>query len=447
MNFNGMRVAAAFLVWMLLCLVLGCAAGRFGGPAANEQQGAFRFVLAPEGLPEDGAWKSTPLFADFNGDGFLDLAATSRLGDGAHVWLGDGSGRWRDSSEGLKMEKSCGGGVAAGDVNNDGNLDLAVADHCSGAYVYLGDGEGHWQAAARELYLSLPDNDPSVVVGFFKGAEDLDLGDVNEDGFLDLVVAASDLGGFTVFFGDGTGTSWQEAEPGDGLPSYRDQEPGDEEEGGWANQIVLSDINKDGHLDVIASYYYGPSVWLGDGKGNWWPSSEGLDRPLIYGMYRGLTVGDVNEDGLLDLAVASWVNGPEVFLQQADGSWKRTQDVIPAMKGGAHAVALADLNLDGHLDLLVGGRLKKQVGNFYGIHVCRGNGKGEWSLLENTGLLSTGLPITWGIGLGDVNRDGLLDFAVGTGGQPGLTRIKPDVGHASTDKKTVIPRLQVWLHQ
>jgi hypothetical protein len=47
----------------------------------------LRFALAASGLPEDGMWKSAPVFADVNGDGFLDLAAISRLGNGAHFWL------------------------------------------------------------------------------------------------------------------------------------------------------------------------------------------------------------------------------------------------------------------------------------------------------------------------------------------------------------------------
>ena len=86
-------------------------------------------------------------------DGHLDLLAIARLGDGAHVWLGDGKGNWTDSSEGLKMKGgSCGGGIAVGDINKDGFADLAVADHCSGVYVYLADGAGHWKMVTEGLY-------------------------------------------------------------------------------------------------------------------------------------------------------------------------------------------------------------------------------------------------------------------------------------------------------
>ena len=111
----------------------------------------MRFALAATGLAETGYWKGVPVLADVNGDGNLDLAAALRQGKGAHVWLGDGRGNWTDSSEGLAMKSSCGGGVSIGDVNGDGMPDLVLADHCQGVLVYLGDGQGRWTRIAGPL--------------------------------------------------------------------------------------------------------------------------------------------------------------------------------------------------------------------------------------------------------------------------------------------------------
>ena len=86
------------------------------------------FALSASGLPDKGMWKCTPAIADLNKDGHLDIIAMPRLGKGAQVFLGNGKGEWADSSQGLEMPSSCGGGVAVGDINKDGFQDLAVAD-------------------------------------------------------------------------------------------------------------------------------------------------------------------------------------------------------------------------------------------------------------------------------------------------------------------------------
>lgn len=421
----------------------------------TEQKSPFRFALATEGLPRDGLWKSTPVFADVNKDGFLDLAATIRKGDGARVWLGNGKGAWAESSNGLKFQISCGGGLAFGDINKDGHLDLAVADHCEGLFVYLGDGKGHWTVVTEAFNPPVPSHLKDDPREYYMGAEDLALGDVNEDGFLDIVVTASDFGGFTVLFGDGSGRSWTLA-TSDGLPSAEDPEPEDEEKGGWANQVLLQDMNGDGHLDVVASYYKGPRVWRGDGKGRWQAYSEGLPSPLIGGVYRGIAVGDINRDGRPDLVAANNFNGPEAYLQQPDGSWQALPPVAPSM-GSAMGIALGDLDRDGHLDLVVTGTgsNEKRHGDFFGIFAYRGDGKGGWLEMKIDGLPVTGLSVPWGVAVADVNGDGLPDLAVGTGGDDEMrapqaySKGKPPVARPKTKAEidSVYPRMQVWLNR
>ena len=226
---------------------------------------------------------------------------------------------------------------------------------------------------------------------------------------------------------------------------------------------MLVDINNDGRLDVVASYYKGPRVWLGDGKGHFTGASQGLPSPQIGGLYRGLDIGDVNEDGLLDIVGANDVNGPELYLQQPDGSWKEMGDLMPSMQNGAVGVALGDFNKDGHLDIMVAGRKVKELGNNYGLYLLQGDGKGGFKELEATNLPAQGLSVTWGVAVGDVNEDGLLDFVAATGGAVaggGGAQLPPAKSSAGKSAKSKaekpapqaipeldLPRMQAWVNE
>ena len=201
--------------------------------------------------------------------------------------------------------------------------------------------------------------------------------------------------------------------------------------------MLLTDVDGDGHLDVVAAFYKGPRVWRGDGKGRWQPASTGLPTLLTGGLYFRLVVGDVNGDGRVDLVAAHLVTGPEVYLQEAGGTWRRAPSPALASVRGADAVALGDLDGDGHLDLVVAGpsdttvravdprALERGRGTANvdrGLFVFKGNGKAEWTEVTETNLPARGYRSVWGLTLGDVNGDGVLDLVVATQEYPTLTR-------------------------
>jgi len=452
------------LVFLVSLLLTSCAEIKLQ-PTKVVEGPAPKFALSASGLAETGMWKCTPILADINGDGHLDILAINRLEDGVHVWLGDGRGNWRDSSQGLANPSSaCGGGIAYGDINKDGFLDLAVADHCSGVYVFLQQPDGSWKRVVERLH---PPIDKNIVtegnedtVVFFIGAEDIAMGDINSDGCLDIVAPASDQGGFGVYLGDCSGRNWKSVTDS-GLPNMSNPEPEDEDNAGWANRVILADINKDGHLDVLASYYRGPRVWLGDGKGFFQNASAGLPAPLIGGLYRGLDYGDINGDGLLDLVAANDVNGPEGYLQQPDGTWKSLGDLMPSMQNGAVGIALGDFTHSGRLDMVVAGRKEKARGSNYGLYFLKNDGTGRFQELTNTDLPPRGVSVAWGVAVGDVNEDGHLDFIAATGGsvtgpEPGKPK-KPRKSLKKKEAKEVkedaaipelpLPRMQAWVNQ
>jgi hypothetical protein len=384
----------------------------------------MRYELCAVGLPEAGRWKSDPAFADVNGDGHVDIGGVPRLGQGPRVFLGDGRGNWTESSDGLSYFTSCGGGVRFADVNRDGRMDLAVADHCQGIFVFLGDGAGHWTAVTSHLHPPIGEGETASL---FTGVEDLDVGDVNGDGHLDLVGGGSDESGINVYLGDGTGSNWT-LKPTPSLPKEE-----------WAVRVRLADVNRDGALDLLAGYSQGPRVWLNDGAGGWKPALQGLPSPLVRGLYSNVELGDLNGDGFLDLATANWVDGPEIYLRQGDGSWKRQGFEFPQLEGGAVSVRMGDLDRDGHLDLVVAGRLKVEGGFIRGVFALFNDGAGKMRFAEATGLPETGLSAIGGLNLGDVNGDGFPDILLGTG---------LSVETAPGPTEPILPqRLMVWCSQ
>jgi hypothetical protein len=188
---------------------------------------------------------------DIDGDGYADFVAgnPSEFSGMGIVWIafGDPSttfARPRVSINGPLAGSNFGAAVAAdGDVNCDGHPDLVVgapsdATNTGRVYVYYGNGTAF--ASATAVTLNAPDP-----AGRFGSA--LALGDVNADGCSDLVVGApafnSNVGRGYVYLGGGSGIltapiATLNPSTGSGTPL-------------WAAAVGFGDVNADGYFDVI----------------------------------------------------------------------------------------------------------------------------------------------------------------------------------------------------
>ena len=172
--------------------------------------------------------------------------------------------------------------------------------------------------------------------------------------------------------------------------------------GNSGNSLATADFNGDGNLDVaIAGSDL--TVALGNGYGSFHSLA-----PLAYNAAQ-IVAGDFNGDGRPDLVLS--VGNQVVFLPgKGDGTFG-SQEIIGVFP--ATAIAAADLNHDGKLDLLVNSKT---------VLVLLGNGDGTFQKPSSTGGTTSGRIV-----IADFNRDGNPDFAI-TAGIPPVLQVFPGKG-------------------
>ena len=254
------------------------------------------------------------------------------------------------------------------DLNHDGNLDLALADHSKQVSVLLANADGTFQ----------PVTNYPVSLGDGPFLNDIAAGDFNEDGNLDLVVALvfDGPGGIALLFGNSDGT-FQPA-------AYINLQSS-------PNVVAISDLNRDHHLDI----WDGNEVLLGRGDGT-------FRSPRSYAVGANWAeVADLNHDNRPDLLAASAGSGTLVIqLGNGDGTFQPPQTYIAAPGVGFFTVS--DFNADKNLDVAV------VVQPLNELAVFLGNGDGTFQAASFS--FSGKFPVQ--VAAGELSGDGKVDLAV-----------------------------------
>src|SRR5438132_902894 len=213
--------------------------------------------------------------------------------------------------------------VAAGDFNQDGVNDLAVANTGDNTVsVLLGSGAGTFR--------------PALILGTGSHPWSVAVGDFNNDGWPDLAVANNGDNTVSVLLGNPGGTSFQPA-----LTFNTGTSP---------TGVVVGDFDLDGKQDLAVPNYGDNtiSVLLGNGDGTSRPASA---PPVSAGSSpQSMVVGDFNGDGRPDLAVADYgANVVSVLLGNGNGTF-RPAATTSGTGNGPWALAVADFDGDGKLD-------------------------------------------------------------------------------------------------
>ena len=309
-----------------------------------------------------GGGPSAVALGDLNGDHKLDVVVTNRTDNTVSILLGDGAGSFS-----LALSHAVGTGPAAlalGDMDGDGKLDIVTANYGANTVsVLLGDGAGGVASAASFATGGLPssvslgdiDKDGrldvmtadawgspgqvSVLLGtgggnlaaaanysLWSGPESAALGDINNDGWLDIVAVSDTSSYLHVLTNKGDGTFNPETWP----PLDSDR-----------TSVLLTDLNGDGNLDLLATgnRYDDILVLRGSGDGTFTTSSS---VPGPAGAQRIFT-DDMNRDGHADLTFVNPSTG-EVTVQFGAGNGTYGAPASYSFGALVDDVQVADLN-------------------------------------------------------------------------------------------------------
>ncbi|HEV8324360.1 MAG TPA: FG-GAP-like repeat-containing protein [Myxococcota bacterium] len=436
----------------------------------SDEGRAYLYVGSATGLAATAAWtaekdqadahfgSAVSSAGDVNGDGFGDVVVGAPLYDNGEadegqlfVYLGSAAGlsaveAWANDSDQAFAELGI-AASSAGDVNGDGFGDVAAGafQYDAGeadegrAYVYLGSATGLSATAAWTAESN------QIAAGF--GQAVAAAGDVNGDGFGDVVVGAygfdsgeTNEGRAFLYLGAATGLAtlpaWT-AEPNqaNALFGFSVAAAGDANGDGFGDVVVGAELNDAGETDEGRSYLY---VGLATGTAAtaaWTAESNQVNAKFAATSITPINpycavaaAGDVNGDGLGDVIVGApgYDNGQTdegrafVYHGTASGlatasAWIAESNQVGAQFGRCVAAA-GDVNGDGFADVLVGaqlfdngetdeGRAFLYLGSAAGLAATE-----AWTAEADQANANFGLALA---GAGDVNGDGFADVIVG----------------------------------
>ena len=355
-------------------------------------------VSYPSGL------KSYAIFSgDMNGDGRVDIAVANEEGSSISVFLANLDGTFLTlANEDMAFPTGTyptGGKLI--DLDGDGILDVVTADyHGNSISVLLGLGTGGVGNGRLGPKRSFPTVDGGAT-------SNLDVGDLDGDGQLDVIATNPERHSMSVFLGNGDGTFKPQTEVIIGV---------NDQSGPFSPAI--GDFNGDGHADVAIGDVVGPLiVKLGNGDGTF-----GLDVPYLtqgIGPYVCLTA-DLDQDGKLDIACSDrGSDSSTVFLGKGDGTFKKAIIAKMGMGTGPYTIAVGDFNADGVPDLITANFMSSTGAVVLGI------GNGQFEAPIDGGVCGMG---SYGVAVGDFNGDGKLDFATSNARSSDLT-VKLSTSH------------------
>ncbi len=290
---------------------------------------------------------------DFDGDGLVDIIVGTTYQTQSRLFLGTAPGAFREvTATHLTKWPLSVGDIEPGDVDGDGDLDLVLADWGAGNNMTNGGGITRlWLNDGSAHFLDVTVvKMPALPVRF---SWDLELADVDNDRDLDVLVSCKRCPGSSLFRNDGTGTFTEDPRA---LPQYTNN-----------YEFEVMNLDGDGFLDLVTlndgdiasddQSSRREHVFRNDGKGRfrdvtaaWWPPAANVGEDDNMAAFL-----DADNDGDADLVIGSLTGPDRLLVNDGRGHLTARLDVFSGDDTpGTLGLALADLDGDGRMDVVQG---------------------------------------------------------------------------------------------
>ena len=353
-------------------------------------QGSDGFTAATSSPFSAGANVQSVVAADMNNDGYADIIVTDGSTNTLGILINQGKGVSTGTAVNFNqvMQPALSGtpyGIAVGDFNNDGKPDVIVTQNTAGTATVLLNNT----LATSPLPIGRNLSAPNLSYATGNMADAVTVADFNGDGIPDMAVAFFEDYTVQVLDGIGDGTFGTASTYAVGKHPYA---------------IASADLNRDGHPDlVVANEADGTiTVLLNNGIGGF---TQASGSPITVGTQpTGLAIGDLNNDGIPDIAVTNYgSNTISILLGNGDGTFRPASTPTLATGTNPYNVVIGDFTGNGKNDIACTNK------NSANMEVYLGNGDGTFQ--SPTSYATNTMPTS--IVTGDFNRDGNLDIAVG----------------------------------
>ncbi len=279
--------------------------------------------------------------ADFNGDGFDDLAICHYDEEFISIMINDGRGHFPSFTT-CPIHPDNAWKIVAADINSDDIIDLMVMGRFSYLYIFIGNGDGTFTLSP----LLLTDGEGS----------DAEMGYFDQDSILDLAIIDESDNKLRIFSGDGSGSFHK-------INTYLTS-------GNVPRKMAQGDFNEDGNTDLVVCNMGLPNgngykVVYFEGTGN-----GSFKSPVVIdylNIPESVVTGDFNMDGHQDIIFKRYDRELVKMWGNGDGTFQEPE--IQEISAAYYAIYLheVDINLDGALDLA--------MGNYtFNMHINDGSG-------------------------------------------------------------------------